>query len=64
MIVPPTGVEPVISWMRTKCPGPLDDGGCQSHFRQSTNKINIYQIVFGIKKTAGKSKFAFLYAGG
>ena len=26
LIVTPAGVEPAISWMRTKCPGPLDDG--------------------------------------
>ena len=25
--VPPTGFEPVISGMRIRCPGPLDDGG-------------------------------------
>ena len=26
-MVPPTGIEPVIFGMRTRCPGPLDDGG-------------------------------------
>ena len=26
MKVTPAGVEPAIFWMRTKCPGPLDDG--------------------------------------
>ena len=25
-LVIPAGFEPAISWMRTRCPGPLDDG--------------------------------------
>lgn len=31
-IVPPTGFEPVIFWMRTRCPKPLDDGGLYAYF--------------------------------
>ncbi len=30
ILVPRTGVEPVISWMRTMCPGPLDERGLLS----------------------------------
>jgi hypothetical protein len=26
-MVPPTGFEPVISWLKTRRPGPLDHGG-------------------------------------
>ena len=28
--VTPAGIEPAIFWMRTKCPGPLDDGAMDS----------------------------------
>jgi hypothetical protein len=30
-LVAPAGIEPAISWMRTKCPGPLDDGALALH---------------------------------
>ena len=26
-LVPPRGFEPLILWLKTRCPGPLDDGG-------------------------------------
>ena len=32
-LVTPTGFEPVITWMKTKCPGPLDDGASHNFKR-------------------------------
>ncbi len=29
MLVAPGGFEPPISWLRTRCPSPLDDGATQ-----------------------------------
>ncbi len=29
-LVPPRGFEPLILWLKTRCPGPLDDGGIKT----------------------------------
>lgn len=37
----PTGVEPVISWMKTRRPRPLDDGTNSNILRLTGLKINL-----------------------
>lgn len=48
--VTPAGVEPAISWMKTKCPRPLDDGAAYSSLR--SHAVNCVKLAALITRQA------------
>lgn len=58
-MVPPAGVEPAISWMRTRYPRPLDDGGKMKSItnNQETTTKQIPKSKLQMSNKMSKSKF-------
>ena len=45
----PVGVEPTITWMKARCPRPLDDGAVAAYFNKLLDREVDFKIINPIK---------------